>query len=144
MFRVMSACVNSSPVTAFSRNRLHTPLNARRSDRPSDAHFLLRAERLKTMKQMHVWLKADAPLVVVHHSFPNEGPNQNKWPQRNAAFAVVSGMPSEHVDNILALKGRLPVLSPEQYAVLLSEAGFTDIELFYCAFTFEDWVACRP
>jgi tRNA (cmo5U34)-methyltransferase len=106
-------------------------------------HFLPRAERLETLKQMHVRLKAGAPLVVVHHSFPTEGPDQDKWLQRSAAFAVASGMPSAQAENILALKERLPVLSPEQDADLLSEAGFTHVELFYCAFTFKGWVAYR-
>jgi tRNA (cmo5U34)-methyltransferase len=106
-------------------------------------HFLPRAARLATLKQVHVRLKAGAPLVVVHHSFPDEGPDQNKWLQRNAAFAVASGMPLAQAGNILALKGRLPVLSPEQDTDLLGEAGFTHIELFYCAFTFKGWIAYR-
>ncbi|MCQ9615765.1 class I SAM-dependent methyltransferase [Paenalcaligenes niemegkensis] len=106
-------------------------------------HFLEQAERLETLKQMHMRLKAGAPLVVVHHSFPNEGPDQDTWLRRSAAFALASGMPSGQAENILRLKGRLPVLSPEQDADLLSEAGFTDIELFYCAFTFKGWVAYR-
>ena len=106
-------------------------------------HFLPRAERLETLKQLHVRLKAGAPLVVVHHSFPNEGPDQDRWLQRSAAFAVASGMPSAQARNILALKDRLPVLSPEQDAGLLSEAGFMQVELFYCAFTFKGWVAYR-
>jgi tRNA (cmo5U34)-methyltransferase len=33
------------------------------------------------------------------------------------------------------------VLSPTQEVDLLAEAGFVDIELFYCAFTFKGWVA---
>ena len=106
-------------------------------------HFLPRAERLETLKQLHVRLKAGAPLVVVHHSFPNEGPDQDRWLQRSAAFAVASGMPSAQARSILALKDRLPVLSPEQDAGLLSEAGFMHVELFYCAFTFKGWVAYR-
>ncbi|PPT92998.1 methyltransferase [Xanthomonas theicola] len=107
-------------------------------------HFLPRAERLETLKQMQARLKVGAPLVVVHHSLPDEGPDQDKWLQRNVAFAVASGMPSAQAENILALKGRLPVLSPEQDVDLLNEAGFTHIELFYCAFTFKGWVARRP
>ena len=106
-------------------------------------HFLPWAERLETLKQLHVRLKAGAPLVVVHHSFPNEGPDQDRWLQRSAAFAVASGMPSAQAENILALRGRLPVLSPKQDADLLGEAGFTQVELFYCAFTFKGWVAYR-
>lgn len=105
-------------------------------------HFLPRAERLETLKQMHRRLKPGTALVVIHHSFPNEGPAQDKWLKRNAAFAVASGMPAAQAEsNIPALKQQLPVLSPEQDADLLREAGFTDIELFYCAFTFKGWVA---
>jgi tRNA (cmo5U34)-methyltransferase len=104
-------------------------------------HFLPRAERLATLKQLHARLVAGAPLVVVHHSFPGDGPGQDKWLKRGAAFAVASGMPSLQAENILALKGRLPVLSPEEDVELLSEAGFKQVELFYCAFTFKGWVA---
>lgn len=104
-------------------------------------HFLPQAERLETLKQMHERLKPGAPLVVVHHSFPNAGPDQDRWLRRNAAFAVASGMPSAQAENIRALKDRLPILSPQQDVDLLLEAGFTDIELFYCAFTFKGWVA---
>lgn len=107
-------------------------------------HFLPRAERLETLRQMHLRLNSGAPLVVVHHSFPREGPDQDKWLRRNAAFAAASGMPAAQAQNILSLKERLPVLSPEEDADLLNEAGFTDVELFYCAFTFKGWVAYRP
>lgn len=93
---------------------------------------------------MHTRLKTGAPLVVVHHSFPNECLEQDKWLKRNAAFAIASGMPAAQTNsNIPALKARLPVLSPEQDVELLKEAGFTGIELFYCAFTFKGWVAYK-
>ena len=93
---------------------------------------------------MHRRLKPNAPLVVAHHSFPNEGPAQDRWLERNAAFARASGAPASQAGNsIAAIKQRLPVLSPERDAELLREAGFTDIDLFYCAFTFKGWVAWR-
>lgn len=108
-------------------------------------HFLARAERLETLKQLHLRLKPGAALVVVHHSFRNEGPDQDNWLKRNAAFAVASGMPAAQAESgIPALKARLPVLSPEQDAELLDEAGFKDVELFYSAFTFKGWVAYKP
>lgn len=107
-------------------------------------HFLPRAERLETLKAIHLRLKAGAPLVVVHHSFPNEGPEQDKWLKCNAAFAIASGMPAAQANgSIPSLKGRLPVLTPQQDAELLREAGFKDIDLFYCAFTFKGWVAYK-
>jgi tRNA (cmo5U34)-methyltransferase len=107
-------------------------------------HFLPRAERLATLRALHARLKPGAALVVAHHSFPNEGPEQDLWLQRYAAFALAAEVPAAQVGNIAAMKERLPVLSPEQDAALLVEAGFVDVALFYCAFTFKGWVAYRP
>lgn len=107
-------------------------------------HFLPRAERLQTLKQMLSRLKHGAPLVVAHHSFPMEGPAGDKWLARNAAFAAAAGVPAAQTGgNIAAIKERLPVLSPQEDEDLLREAGFTDIELFYCAFTFKGWVGYK-
>ncbi|CUJ73763.1 MULTISPECIES: class I SAM-dependent methyltransferase [Pseudomonadota] len=108
-------------------------------------HFLPPAERLGTLKEIHLRLKPGCPLVVAHHSFPSEDPVRDRWLARNAAFAAASGVPMAQAEgSIAAIKERLPVLSPQQDADLLREAGFTDIELFYCAFTFKGWVARRP
>ncbi len=108
-------------------------------------HFLPRAERLETLKEMYRRLKPGAPLVVAHHSFATEDASQNRWLQRNAAFAIASGIPAAQAESsIAAIQERLPVMSPQQDADLLREAGFVDIELFYCAFTFKGWVAVKP
>jgi len=106
-------------------------------------HFLERSARLETLKALHSRLKEGAPLVVVHHSFPTDGPDRDKWLKRSAAFAMASGMPKAQAQNILSLGDRLPVLSPRQDWALLEEAGFTDVEQFYSAFTFKGWVAWR-
>lgn len=107
-------------------------------------HFLPRAERLRTLTQMHARLKPGAPLVVVHHSFPTEPPEQDQWLQRYAAFAIASGVPAaQATGSIPTLKEKLPWLSPEQDVDVLKEAGFTDIALFYGALTFKGWVAYR-
>lgn len=108
-------------------------------------HFLPPAERLKTLQEMHLRLKPGAPLVVAHHSFPSEIPVRDQWLARNAAFAAASGVPVAQAEgSIAAIKERLPALSPQQDVDLLREAGFTGIDLFYCAFTFKGWVAHRP
>jgi tRNA (cmo5U34)-methyltransferase len=107
-------------------------------------HFLPRAERLATLQALHARLKPGAPLIVAHHSFPNTGAEQDLWLQRYAAFAVASGVPSTQIGNVAALKERLPVLAPEQDADLLVAAGFVNVALFYCAFTFKGWVAYKP
>lgn len=108
-------------------------------------HFLSQAERLKTLQEIRLRLKPGAPLVVTHHSIPSEDAVRGKWLARNAAFAAASGIPVVQAHNsIAAMRERLPVLSPAQDVDLLREAGFADIELFYCAFTFKGWVAYRP
>ncbi|MEX1826774.1 class I SAM-dependent methyltransferase [Luteibacter sp. CQ10] len=106
-------------------------------------HFLPRAQRLDTLKQLHARLKPGAPLVIVHHSFSDGGPGQDTWLKRNAAFSVASGMSPAQAGNILTLRERLPVLSPQQDIELIQEAGFADVDMFYCAFTFKGWVAYR-
>lgn len=107
-------------------------------------HFLPRNERLATLKAIQLRLKAGAPLVVVHHSFPNEGPDQDKWLGRSTAFAVASGMPAVQTQaRMSSLKALLPVLTPQQDIELLDQAGFDGIELFYSAFTFKGWVAYK-
>jgi len=79
--------------------------------------------------------------VIAHPSFPGKEP---KWLTRGAAFATAAGVPEAQARcGITAIKEQLPVFSPEQDAALLREAGFTDIDLFYCAFTFKGWIARR-
>lgn len=105
-------------------------------------HFLAADERRETLRGIHRRLAPDAPLVVAHHSFPDDDAGKDRWFARYAAYAAASGEPLPQSGNGLAvMRQRLPVLSPEQDAALLREAGFTNIELFYAAFTFKGWVA---
>lgn len=121
------------------------------ADGPFDAaiclltlHFLPAEERLRTLQALHRRLAPGAPLVVAHHSFPTAGTEHEKWLLRNAAYAQAAGIPRAHsVNNMAAMRDRLPVLSPAQDVALLQEAGFADVELFYCALTFKGWVARR-
>lgn len=107
-------------------------------------HFLAPDERLATLKELYRRLRPGARLVVAHHSFAATNADPDRWLLRNAGFAAASGMPAHLAANIPALRAHLPILAPEQDAALLAEAGFTDIDLFYCAFTFKGWVACKP
>ncbi|MBU1361605.1 MAG: class I SAM-dependent methyltransferase [Gammaproteobacteria bacterium] len=107
-------------------------------------HFLPKAERLATLQQLHKRLKTGAPLVVVHHSIPNQGTEREKWLKRSAGFAIASGMEASLASrNIPALEERLPILTPDEDVELLKKAGFDRVELFYCAFTFKGWVAYK-
>ena len=108
-------------------------------------HFLPPAERLHTLRALLIRLKPGASLVVAHHSFPSDDAQSDQWLSRNAAFAAACGVPERQAKaSIAAIKERLPVLSPSHDVELLHEAGFTDVELFYAAFSFKGWVAQRP
>ena len=105
-------------------------------------HFLPTEERLHTLIELRRRLKPGAPLIVAHHSFPQGAGEKLRWLRRYAAFAASSGVPG--MDAQRAVEGigtRLPLLSPEEDAALLREAGFDEVEMFYAAFTFRGWVA---
>lgn len=107
-------------------------------------HFLPQAERLETLQAIHQRLKPGAPLVVAHHSFPNEGSDKDKWLSRYMAFAnAAGGLKEPAQSSVASIRNRLPALSPEQDVDLLREAGFGQVEMFYCAFTFKGWVAYK-
>jgi tRNA (cmo5U34)-methyltransferase len=132
-----------------ARVSLHEGYIVSAPDGPFDAatclltlHFLSIEERLRTLQDVRRRMKPGAPFVVAHHSFPRDEASRELWSSRFAAFAVASG-----VDRGMVETGRgfiahqLPALSPEQDEALLREAGFSDVSLFYAAFTFRGWVA---
>jgi len=104
-------------------------------------HFLPRDERLRTLREVRRRLKPGAPFVVAHHSYP-AGEAGHRWLSRFAAFAVLNGVdPGQAKTMPAALAEHLPALSPDEDEALLREAGFSDVALFYAAFTFRGWVA---
>jgi tRNA (cmo5U34)-methyltransferase len=108
-------------------------------------HFLTVEQRLHTLRELRQRLRAGAPLVVAHHSVPQDAAGKHRWLQRYAAFAEASGIPRADTQRaIKAIAERLPLLSPEQEVALLQEAGFENVELFYAGFSFRGWVAHAP
>lgn len=104
-------------------------------------HFLPRDERLRTLREVRRRLKPGAPFVVAHHSYP-KGEQGRRWLSRFAAFAVLNGLEAEKAAAMAAtIAERLPALPPDEDEALLREAGFSDVALFYAAFTFRGWVA---
>lgn len=105
-------------------------------------HFLAREERLRTLRELHHRLRPGAPFLMAHHSFPQEGGQQNRWLRRNAAWLIANGTPeAQAMAGIAIMQERLPVLPPAEDALLLEAAGFRDVELFYAALNFKGWVA---
>lgn len=148
----------SGPMLALARARLtahlprialHEGTIAAAPPGPFDAatclltlHFLTPAERGVTLREVHRRLKPGAPLVVAHLSIPGEEAARELWLARYAAFAVSSGLdPDRAAQARAAIGSQLPILAPEQDEAMLREAGFSDVGLFYAAFTFRGWVA---
>ncbi|WP_120717257.1 class I SAM-dependent methyltransferase [Tsuneonella amylolytica] len=105
-------------------------------------HFLDRAERLRTLQEMRRRMKPSAPLVVVHSSFPQDEPARTRWLERYAAYAVASGADAAQTEQArAAVSASLALLTPDDDEDCLRAAGFSDVELFYAAFTWRGWVA---
>jgi len=104
-------------------------------------HFLNIDERRRTAKEIHRRLRPGVPFVAAHSSFPQADGDRARWLSRYAAYAIASGADPNQVNNArAAIEARLSLLSPEQDAQILREAGFRDVELFYAAFTWRGWV----
>lgn len=132
-----------------SRTKLHHGLIDLAPDGPFDAatclltlHFVERDERLRTLREIHRRLTPGAPFVVAHHSFPQGSGDRELWLSRFAAFATASGVERSKDEMVRSMIGaQLPILSPEDDEMLLRDAGFHGISLFYVGFTFRGWVA---
>ena len=98
---------------------------------------------MPTLSALRARLKPGAPLVVAHHSFSQEAPEQKApWLARYAAFAAASGVAKDKAREAARRIGAdLPILSPEADEASLRDAGFADVGLFHAGFTFRGWVA---
>lgn len=105
-------------------------------------HFLQREERVRTLREMHRRMKPGAPLVVAHASFPQDEPARGRWLSRYAAYAVASGADPDQAEQArAAVAASLALLTPEEDEACLREAGFSEVEQFYAAFTWRGWIA---
>lgn len=105
-------------------------------------HFLERDARRRTAREIRRRLRPGAPFVAAHSSFPQAGEARDIWLDRYAAFAVASGAePDKAATARAAVAASLEMLSPEDDEAVLRTAGFSDVALFYAAFTWRGWVA---
>jgi tRNA (cmo5U34)-methyltransferase len=105
-------------------------------------HFLEKAERRRTVAEIHRRLKPGAPFVATHSSFPQEPDQRALWLSRYAAFAVASGADPKQTQAMQeAVAAHLALYSPEEDAAILAAGGFKDVTPFYAAFTWRGWVA---
>ena len=105
-------------------------------------HFMAFEERRRTAVEIHRRLKPGAPYVIAHLSFPQAEGERALWLSRHAAFLIASGLDPDQAANArVAIDTRTNILTPEQDEAILREAGFSQVSLFYAAFSFRGWVA---
>ncbi|MBA4172260.1 MAG: methyltransferase [Hyphomicrobium sp.] len=105
-------------------------------------HFLAPDERRRTAVEVRRRLQPGAPFVVAHHSIPDGAGERDLWLSRFARYGAAAGLEAEKVETFReGIKQHLPILTPEQDETILREAGFSNVSLFYAAFTFRGWVA---
>lgn len=104
-------------------------------------HFLQRDERLAVLRDIRRRMKPGARLVIAHHSFP-EGSEPQAWLARSALFADRGVQDFAGASRSAQMMSKqLPILSAVEEEALLEQAGFSEIALFYAAFSFRGWVA---
>lgn len=102
-------------------------------------HHLDRTSRLQTLRGIRHRLRPGANLVVAEHTAP--GPDPGRWMGLSVAFSGREGPdPAKSAATAKLMTERLPLLSPVREEELLCEAGFTNVELYYAAFSFRGWV----
>lgn len=105
-------------------------------------HFLDASERLRTTQAIHARLKPGAPFVAAHSSFPQDRASRPRWLSRYAAYAVAAGAdPAQAASARAAVDAHLNLLDSGEDEDILRDAGFSDIAMFYAAFTWRGWVA---
>lgn len=131
------------------RMRLHQGYVEDAPDGPFDAatcilvfHFIGADRRLETLKQVRRRLRAGAPFVLVHLSFPQTEPDRSTWINRHIAFGRSSGLdPADAERARHALGSGLTILSPKEDAAMLGLGGFSNASLFYAGLSIRGWIA---
>lgn len=105
-------------------------------------HFLEPAERRRTASAIRRRMRPGGPFVAAHGSFPQGAGERARWLSRYAAFAMSSGVDPQRANAArAAVETSVSMLGPDQDRAILHEAGFSDVELFFAAFTWRGWIA---
>lgn len=104
-------------------------------------HFLDRGARVELLQEMRRRMKPGARLVIAHHSLPEIGATPS-WMTRSILFGDSGDdgleAATRSADRMLS---HLPLLVPREEEAVMHEAGFSEIGMFYAAFSFRGWVA---
>jgi tRNA (cmo5U34)-methyltransferase len=104
-------------------------------------HFIPRAERLETLRQIRRRLNPGAPFIVAHISITEAEPERSTWLARHITFGSPNGIDPAQVEKSREMMAsRLTILWPEEDERLIRDAGFEGVSLFYAGFSFRGWV----
>lgn len=104
-------------------------------------HFLAAPERRRTVGQIHARLHPGAPFVAAHASFPQSA-EREIWLDRYAAYPIALGADPAQVSKARAAVAASPnSFAPEEDEAILRSGGFSNVSLFYAAFTWRGWIA---
>lgn len=105
-------------------------------------HFIAHDQRLETLRHIRSRLKAGAPFVLAHISFPQTEPERSLWLARHIAYSSSEKPDRDRMEKAQnAMSEKLTILSPQEEENMLREAGFSGVSLFYAGFSFKGWVA---
>jgi tRNA (cmo5U34)-methyltransferase len=144
----MLAMAKTNLGSLASRVQLHHGLIDAAPKGPFDAasclltlHFTNKAERYRTLCEIHARLKSGGVFVAVHYSISQHSAERDLWLSRCADFAILSGVDAEQAKTSATVIGKqLPILAPDEDEDLMRKAGFSDISTFYIGLGFRGWV----
>lgn len=105
-------------------------------------HLIEREDRLRTITEVHRRLRPGAPFIATHVSYPQgDEAERTRWLDRHVAYLRAAGISAAYVEKAREMISQhLPSLSPDEDRALIEQAGFTNVEPFFSAFSFRGWV----
>ena len=99
--------------------------------------------RLEALREIHSRLVSAGKFLMINGCTDTKAPRFDEFLRLYAAFALRNGAPAEVVEGAVRMQREslFPVL-PDREEALLTQAGFTDVRLFYCGLWIYGWLAC--
>jgi|CXWL01.1.fsa_nt_gi tRNA (cmo5U34)-methyltransferase len=106
-------------------------------------HFVAdNGEKLRTLEAVRARLRPHAPFILVDLCMDKNGSDHQLRLARYQRFANESGAPAEQAEATTErVRDVINTVSADRNELLLKQAGFKDIDLFYVGLSWRGWVA---
>lgn len=99
--------------------------------------------RLDALREIRSRLDRAGTFLMINGCADMQSPRFDEHLRLYAAFARRNGAPAEVVEGAVRMQREsLFYVLPDREEVLLAQAGFTDVRLFYCGLWVYGWLAC--